>query len=252
MGLQALAKDWAREALNVIYPPQCHSCGAEMAGESGLCGACWREVPFIGGAVCECCGMPLPGESGAEGLRCDQCLQVARPWSRGRSALLYAGRAKALVLALKHGDRLDLAEPAAAWMAQAAGPLLAPDMLPDMLIVPIPLHWSRLWRRRFNQSALLSAALARRLALDHLPDLLQRPRATKPLEGHDRAARFAALEGALRLNPRLAGRLRGRRVLLVDDVMTSGATLAAGAETCLAGGAAEVNVLTLARVPLGA
>ena len=192
--------------------------------------------------------MPLPGDSGGEGLRCDPCLQVARPWTRGRSALVYQGQARALVLALKHGDRLDLAEPAAAWMAGAAGPIL----MPDLLIAPIPLHWTRLWQRRFNQSALLSAALARRLTLDHLPDLLQRPRATKALEGHDRAARFAALDGALRLNPRFAGRVKGRRVLLVDDVMTSGATLAAGAEACLAGGAEDVRVLTLARVPLGA
>ena len=149
-----------------------------------------------------------------------------------------------MVLAFKHGDRLDLARPAAQWLHRAAQPILHKDML----VAPIPLHWFRLIKRRYNQSAMLSAGLARLAVLDHCPDLLQRCRHTPSQEGRDRDARFANLSAALRVHPRRMARVDGRHILLVDDVMTSGATFAAAAEACVAAGAVSVSILALARV----
>jgi ComF family protein len=236
MGLQA--------ALQLIYPPQCLTCDALVTTDFGLCGSCWRDTPFVTGLVCDRCGVPLPGQDPGHSVLCDDCLTTARPWDRGRAALLYRDNARQIVLALKHADRLDLARPAAAWMLRAATPILTPGMV----VAPVPLHWLRLFRRRYNQAALLSAAVARSAGLAHVPDLLQRRRNTRSQEGRDREGRFANMEAALRLNPRQADRIAGRPVLLVDDVMTSGATLAAAAETCRAGGASDVSVLVLARV----
>jgi ComF family protein len=236
MGLQA--------ALHVLYPPQCISCGAPVLSDFGLCGDCWRETPFIAGLVCDQCGTPLPGGEAGETAICDDCIAIARPWGRGRAALMYQDNGRKLVLALKHGDRLDLARPASGWLQRAAGPLLQPGML----VVPVPLHWSRLIKRRYNQAALLSKALAARAGLDHCPDALQRLRHTGSQENRTRDGRFANMSSALRVPPRRRGLVKGRAVLLVDDVMTSGATFAAGTEALLAAGALSVDVLCLARV----
>lgn len=175
---------------------------------------------------------------------CDDCIARPRPWARARAALLYRGTGRRLLLALKHGDRTEIARPAASWMARAAEPLL----LQDMLIAPVPLHWTRLARRRYNQAALLAQGVARHAGLDCCPDLLVRSRRTRRLDGLGRDARHMLMQDALQLHPRRKLRLTGRQVLLVDDVMTSGATLSAAAQTCLAGGAAGVCVLALARV----
>jgi predicted amidophosphoribosyltransferase len=231
-------------AVQLIYPAQCLTCDARVTTDFGLCGPCWRATPFIGGLVCDQCGTPLPGEDTGKAEQCDDCLTIARPWSQGRAALLYKDNARQMVLALKHGDRLDLARPATAWLHRVARPIIRPGML----VAPIPLHWFRLIRRRYNQAALLSAGVAKLNGLDHCPDLLQRPRHTGTQDGRDRDGRFANMAAALRLHPRHAARVAGRHILLVDDVMTSGATLAAGAEACVAAGASAVSVLVLARV----
>lgn len=230
--------------LHLIYPPQCLSCDEMVTTDFGLCGACWRDTPFITGLVCDQCGTPLPGEDPGHTVRCDNCLTIARPWKRGRAVMLYQNNGRKMVLQLKYGDRQDLARPAAAWLHKAARPLLKPDTI----VAPIPLHWLRLLKRRYNQAALLSAALSKAAGLNHCPDLLTRPRSTHSQEGRGRVDRFENMQNALRLHPRRADRVAGRPVLLVDDVMTSGATLAAGADACLAAGATEVSILVLARV----
>lgn len=214
-----------------------------MDRDFGLCPACWRETPFIGGLVCDACGAPLPGEDPGEPVHCDDCLAHPRPWAQGRAALLYRDAGRRLVLGLKHADRGDIAGPAAGWMARAAAPMA----LDGALVVPVPLHWRRLVARRFNQSAVLAAPLARALGLVHVPDLLERVRPTAALGGLDRAARAATLDGALRVAPRRVARVTGRPVLLVDDVMTTGATLDSAARALAAAGAGETRVVVLAR-----
>lgn len=232
-----------QRALRLVFPPQCVSCGDPVESEFSLCGPCWRETWFISGLVCDLCGAPLPGEEAEGAVHCDDCLQNPRPWARGRAALVYRDNARRLTLKLKHGDRTELARPAAGWMLRAARPILAPDLL----VAPMPLHRWRLLKRRYNQAALLARGVARGAGLEDCPDLLIRPRATPPQEGMSAEARFANMAGRITAHPRRAARIRGRRVLLVDDVMTSGASLAAAAEACHAAGAKEVFTLALAR-----
>ena len=215
-----------------------------MESDFGLCSLCWRETPFIGGTVCEGCGIPLQGAVDGHRIECDDCMQTLRPWRQGRAALLYADRARQLVLALKHGDRPDIARPAGAWLARAARPMIEPGTL----IAPVPLHRTRLLRRRYNQAALLAAALAREVGADHCPDLLIRNRRTPKLEDVTAEERLEILRGAITAHPKRRHRMAGRPVLLVDDVMTSGATLAACAGACHAAGAGSVDVVVLARV----
>lgn len=236
MGLQALA--------HLLYPPQCLSCGARVQSDFALCAECWRDTPFITGTVCNQCGLPLPGGDAEEVALCDACLTESRPWSAARAALMYRDTGRGLVLKLKHADRIDLARPAGDWMHRAAAPILRPDML----AVPIPLHWLRMVKRRYNQAALLSARVAKLAGLDHCPDLLQRRRSTGSQDGLTKEGRFSNMQGAITLHPRRAARVEGRHVLLVDDVMTSGATMSAAAEACLAGGAIGISVLVMARV----
>lgn len=230
--------------LDAIYPARCLTCGAVVDGDFGLCGRCWRDTAFIGGTVCDACGTPLPGADGGDTPHCDGCLRTPRPWARGRSALLYRDTGRKLVLALKHGDRQEIARPAGLWLASAVKELLRETTL----IAPVPLHWQRMIKRRYNQSALLAKVLAARVDRPMCPDLLQRIKRTRSLDGLGRGEREETLENAIRVHPRRRLRLSGRPILLVDDVMTSGATLAACTRACQDAGSGPVSVVTLARV----
>lgn len=237
-------------ALRLIYPPQCLCCSAPVAEEGGLCTACWREAEFIQGTCCGRCGVLLPGggpgdeaDEAAGLLVCDDCLRVQRPWLRGRAALAYRGTGRKLALMLKHGDRLDLAPALGDWVAQAALPLLRPDMV----VVPVPVHPRRLLKRKYNQAEMLARRVARAHGLAHLPGGLRRLRHT-PMQDHGSVGdRFANVADAIAVPARMAPRLQGRAVLLVDDVMASGATMAAAAEALRAAGTGPISVVVLAR-----
>lgn len=231
-------------ALKAVYPARCLTCGDVVDSDFGLCGPCWRDTAFIGGTVCDSCGVPLPGELDGDDLHCDDCLKTPRPWSQGRAALLYKDTGRKLVLALKHGDRQEIAHPASLWMAEAVRGLVTPDTL----IAPIPLHWSRMVSRRYNQSALLARALARQLELPTCLDLMQRIRRTQTLDGKTAEDRFATLSDAITVTPKHRALIADRHVLVVDDVMTSGATLAAATQALDAAGAGLVSTVVLARV----
>ena len=232
-------------ALHAVFPPRCIACGEEVGSDFGLCLSCWEQTSFATGTVCDACGVPLPGaDGGGEAVLCDDCLTHPRPWTRGRTAMMYSGVGRDLVLAFKHADRLDLVRPMAGWMAGAARPLLTSETL----IAPVPLHRWRLLRRKYNQSALLSRALARITGHEGCVDLFTRTRNTASQKGHDRAARLANLADSICVSPARGDLIVARAVLIVDDVMTSGATLGAVTQAAMQAGAARVDVMTLARV----
>jgi ComF family protein len=233
----------ARGALEAVLPARCLGCGALVDRQGSLCPSCWGGIDFLGAPLCARCGMPFEQNVG-EGALCGGCIGRPPEFARARAVFRYDERSRQLVLGFKHGDRLHGAPAFGKWMARAGAALLADASV----IAPVPLHWTRLFGRRYNQSALLAAALARESGVPHLPDLLIRRRRT-PSQGRLNAAeRRRNMRGAFALNKRFAGRLEGRRVLLVDDVFTTGATVGACARILLKAGAAGVDVLTLARV----
>ena len=242
-------------ALRIVYPSQCLCCGETVDADDALCPVCWRDADFVAGSACARCGVPLPGDGEGKGgapdaapLSCDDCLSIVRPWAAARAALTYAGTGRMLALALKHGDRPDLAPALGRWLARAAAPLVAPGAPGHgALVVPVPVHFRRLLKRKYNQAALMSAQVARVHGLTHAPRLLARVRATPAQDHRSVADRFANVAGAMAVPARHASALDGRPVLLVDDVMTSGATLAAAADALLAAGSGPVSVAVLCR-----
>ena len=220
-------------------------CYASVADVQSLCASCWSEAYLIGGVTCDVCGVPIgialpPGET----IRCDDCLMGTVSWDRGRAAALYAGSSRTLVLALKHGDRPDIAQAMGRWMARAAADLIAEA---DVM-TPIPLHWRRFLTRRYNQSAELSRVMARETGVPHGPNLLRRMKPTEMQRSRSALARARNVEGVFAVPPHMVEVVRGKSLLLVDDVMTTGATLNAAARALREAGAAQISVVVFARV----
>ena len=229
-----------RLLLDAVLPPRCLKCGAAVAEPGALCAACWPALAFITPPYCACCGYPFELDPGP-GTLCAGCLATPPPYRRARAVLRYDVASRDLILGFKHGDRTEAAPAFARWLA-AGGELSDIDV-----IAPVPLHWRRLFHRRYNQSALLALGVGRLAGRPVVADLLLRRRPTPP-QGHlGSAARRRNVAGAFAVNPRRRAGLAGRRVLLVDDVMTSGATIEACCRALSQGGAASVDVLALAR-----
>lgn len=232
-----------RAALDAVLPPRCLATGRPVDRPGALDPAVWRAIDFLGEPHCLRCGRPFEFDVG-EPVLCGACIRRAPAYDRARAVMAYDEASRPLVLAFKHGDRTDAAPWLAAWMGRAGAVLLADADL----ICPVPLHRWRLARRRYNQSALLAAVLGRRAGVPVVHDLLARRRRTPGQGGLSRVQRRRNVAGAFVVRPRHRQRLAGRRVLLVDDVMTTGATVDACARTLRRAGAAAVDVLTLARV----
>jgi ComF family protein len=230
-------------ALDVALPPLCPACRNPIGGERGLCAPCWSKLSFIAPPYCERLGIPFAYDPGP-GILSMQAIADPPAYRRARAAVGYDEIARVLIHALKYGDRLDLAPTLGAWMAQAGAGLLAEA---DAL-VPVPLHWRRLWARRFNQSAALSEVISRHSGIAVSYGALRRTRSTAQQVGLTASERATNVQGAFRVPASGRPEVHGRRLILIDDVLTSGATSDACARALLRAGAAHVDVLVFARV----
>jgi ComF family protein len=231
--------------LDLLLPPRCLACGTTVETNGQLCPTCWSRLSFIAPPLCDCCGLPFAFEV-AERSRCAGCLADPPPFSRARSVMVYDDASKRLILGFKHADRTEAAPAFGRWLQRAGGALVADAEL----IVPVPLHRWRLFTRRYNQAGLLAQALGRVAERPVAPDLLVRRRRTPIQGGLGRTGRRRNVAGAIGVRPARAPLVDGRRVLLIDDVHTTGATLAECARVLRRAGATAVDALTLARVTL--
>jgi ComF family protein len=230
--------------LDLLLPPRCLSCGLTVATPGTLCASCWRGITFLGEPCCARCGYPFAFDIGAEAL-CGACAAAPPEFDRARAAMRYDDASRSLVLALKHGDRLHLAPSLAQWMRRAGGAFLGEADL----LVPVPLHWTRLFARRYNQAAVLALAIGKGVGVPVSADCLIRRRRTPSQGRKNAAARRRNVAGAFTLrHPHV---IAGRRIILIDDVLTTGATVAECARVLKRGGAARVEVLALARTVRG-
>jgi ComF family protein len=231
-----------RATLDLALPRLCAVCREPVDGQ-GLCPACWSKLSFISRPYCERLGIPFVYDPGP-GILSMEAIADPPAYQRSRAAVRFDEVSRALVHALKYGDRLDLAPMMGRWLANAGRELLGDA---DAL-VPVPLHWRRRWARRFNQSAVLAAAVSAASGVPVAADVLKRVKATAQQVGLSRAERATNVQGAFRVPPENKGAIAGRRLVLVDDVLTSGATVEGSARALLRAGAANVDVLVFARV----
>jgi ComF family protein len=231
-----------RTIIDFALPPRCPSCGTIAASDGAFCAPCWNRLLFLGEPACASCNLPLPYESDVA-QQCAACL-IKPPLHAGiKAAVAYGDVSRDVALRLKYGGRIGLATMIAGQITRHLR-----DIDADALLVPVPLHWTRLWARSFNQSALIAQSIAQVTGHAHCPDLLRRTRRTVPLGGLNPKQRKQMVAGAFDFHPKRAGLAKGRPILLVDDVYTSGATTDACVRVLKKGGASTVTILCWARV----
>jgi len=233
-----------RGLADLVLPPLAHD-SREATQAAGLTADAWSRVIFLEDPVCDGCGAAFEYDGGDFASdRCAACLASPYRFSRCRAACVYDEASRGLILKFKHGDQQQFAGLFSRWLGRAAAPLIAEADA----VVPVPLHHTRLLARRFNQAAEIARPLARTASLDYLPDALERARRTESQGGRSARGRRLNVKSAFALTPAGARRIKGRRILLVDDVLTTGATAEACAKALLDGGARAVDLAVIARV----
>ena len=234
--------------LDLILPPRCPVNGDIVSHVGAISPRAWRELTFVAPPACTCCGVPFAVDIAVDHAEptdflCAVCLVHPRPFDQGKSLLVYNDGSRKMVLAFKHGDALHLHTTLAPLLAKTGQEFLTPDAI----IIPVPLHWMRMVKRRYNQAAILGIEIAKLSGVTCWPAAIIRTRHTPP-QGHKSAKdRHQNVSGAFDINPSYAGKLSGRDIVLIDDVFTTGATLEECAKVLKAAGAKSVNVLTVAR-----
>ncbi len=237
----SLARNTLLRVRDMVLPAQCLGCAAVVEVPHTLCSVCWVKLKLIGPAVCKRCGFPFPYDQDAP--LCGSCVALSPPFARARSAAVYDEGSRHLVMAFKHADRPEAANLFARWLSTAA-----PQLLDDAeVMVPVPLDRRRLFNRRYNQAALIAQALGKMLGITVCVDALERIRPTSGQGRTSPAERFRNVAGAFRVRDKMRERVAGRRVLVIDDVYTTGATAWAVSRELNRAGVAAVDVLTVTR-----
>lgn len=241
--LPAFASFAARAVLDTLFPPRCFSCNGLTGNAHGLCVECWEKIDFISAPYCARCGVPFPHEMGGKGVECMPCMTTPPPYTAARSVFRYDDGSRRLVTGYKYYDRTQATPMFGQWLQRAGQELLGEV---DG-IVPVPLHRWRLLQRRYNQSSLLARELGKLAGKPVLDEALRRSRHTRQQAGLTREQRLINVEGAFTVPAKQQAQVSGKRLLLIDDVLTTGATLHACAEALTEAGAEQVYILTLAR-----
>ncbi|MEO1016331.1 MAG: ComF family protein [Pseudomonadota bacterium] len=239
-----VALSFGARVLDLVLPPRCAACACAVPSQGDLCADCWSGLRFLEPPWCRQCGYPTPEVGAAEPL-CASCARKSPAFDRARAAMRYDEASKRLILSFKHHERLDGLNLFGRWMAQVGAELIEPTSL----LVPVPLHRWRLLRRGFNQSSLLALAIQRQIGGGLCLDMLVKPMATdsqQTLGGAARARNITTASFAVR--QKHAHRVQDAKIVLIDDVMTTGSTVSAVAQVLRRAGAARVDVLSLARV----
>lgn len=233
--------------IDLLMPPRCLSCGVHVDEPHNVCGGCWSKLTFIAQPYCVTCGVTMP-ESASPEAECLECIEHPPPYAKARAALEYNEHSTSLITRFKYSDQLQLAPLLTRWMEAVGKTLL---MQADM-IVPVPLHWTRLFTRKYNQAAILAQMLSKHSGKIYAPELLKRTRRTPPQARLTKSQRLKNVQGAFQLHKQAKKEdVKDKTILLVDDVMTTGATIRACSKILKKSGAKKVFVLTAARTVLG-
>lgn len=242
MALLHRTRPFVDRFIDTVFPPRCGACGAAVEKQGTLCAECWSAISFIAPPLCACCGFPFESELD-EGALCGKCIKKAPPYDALRVAFRYEEGSRRQILGMKYYDRTVMVPTFGKWLAQAGKEFTGKADV----IMPVPLHPRRLLRRKYNQAGLLAYALAQEVKLPVLPDGLVRKRYTVPQASLPRKERLRNLSGVFEVNPRCREHLQGLNVLLVDDVVTTGATIEACCKALRKAKAEKIYVLALAR-----
>ena len=244
--MHSIAKHLAHyidQAIDFVLPPRCIISGEEVDQHGTVSPESWASLRFISKPFCSCCGFPFEFFSGEDTL-CASCLQTAPYFRKARAALFYDDASKPMILSFKHGDQLHAAECFRPWLLTAGH-----DLLQEAdIIVPVPLHPLRLMKRRYNQAAIIANMLSKETDIPYIADLLQRKRVTQSQGHKNKEQRRKNVRGAFVVSPKYSETVQGKKILLIDDVFTSGATVNECARILKKSSACQVDVLTLARV----
>jgi len=235
-----------KNVIDIIYPPVCLSCKNPVAEAISLCSDCWEDINFISNPKCQKCGMPFEIEAHDEAL-CGECIAKPPPYNQARAAFVYEDKSAPLITGFKYGDKLHSTKYFAGIMARSGKELIERTDI----IVPVPLHRIRLFKRRYNQASLLANVIAKQNLLPVINNLLIRKKNTPPQASLLFRQRIKNVQGAFTFNAKYNEIIKGKNILLIDDVMTTGATIKSCCRRLLKAGASEVNVLTIARTTKG-